>query len=109
MTALNKVGIQYLRTEFCCDAHRFLEQFVKCLLSTVASRSLAGHGMSCFCLGIMNGGDDIAPFQLFNKLLHGVLEQRWKKGSEVEACRTVGPVLCAGTAAAGAVVHEETL
>ena len=40
--AMDKVGSQYLRTEFRCDARRFLEEVVKYLLSTVASRSLIG-------------------------------------------------------------------
>ena len=35
----------------------------------------------------MVGGDDVAPFQFFNKLLNGLLEKGWTKGSEVEACQ----------------------
>ena len=35
----------------------------------------------------MVGGDNFAPFQLFCKLLDGLLEKSWTKGSEVEACR----------------------
>ena len=35
----------------------------------------------------MVGLDDIALFQLFNKLLDGLLEKGWTRGSEVEACR----------------------
>ena len=35
----------------------------------------------------MVGEDDVAPFQLFNKLLDGLLEKDWTRGSEVEACR----------------------
>ena len=35
----------------------------------------------------MVGGDDVAPLQLFNKLLDGLLEKGWTRGSEVEACR----------------------
>ena len=34
----------------------------------------------------MVGGDDVAPFQLFNELLAGLLEKGWTKVSEVEAC-----------------------
>ena len=40
MAALGKVGSHYLQTEFCTDARRFLEDFVNCVLSTVASRSV---------------------------------------------------------------------
>ena len=35
----------------------------------------------------MVGGDDVAPLKLFNKLLDGLLEKGWTRGSEVEACR----------------------
>ena len=44
MAALDKVGGQYLRGEFHHGARRFLEQFVNCVLSTVASRSVIGPG-----------------------------------------------------------------
>ena len=60
------------------------------VLSTVASRSVIRQGLSCFCSAIVVGGDDVALFQLFNKLLKlldGLLEKGWTKGSEVEACR----------------------
>ena len=87
IAALDKVGSHYLRTEFRRDARRFLEDFVNCVLSTVASRSVIGEGLSCFCPAIVFGGDDVAPFQLFNKLLDGLLEKGWTRGSEVEACR----------------------
>ena len=87
MTTLDKVGSQYLQKEFRRDARRFLEDFVNCALSTVASRSVIGQSLSCFCPAIVVGGDDIAPFQLFNKLQDGLLEKSWTKGSEVEACR----------------------
>ena len=75
MAALDKVGSQCLRTEFRRDGRRFVEEFVNYLLSTVASRSLIGRGISCFCPSIVVGGDDVAPFQLFNKLLDGLLEK----------------------------------
>ena len=57
------------------------------LLSTVASRSLIVQGMSCFCPAIVVGGVHVAPFRLFSKLLDGLLEKGWTRGSEVEACR----------------------
>ena len=85
--ALGKVGSKYLQTEFRRDARRFLEDFVNCVLSTVASRSVIGQGLSCFCPAIVVGGDDVVPLQLFNKLLDGLLEKGWTRGSEVEACR----------------------
>ena len=87
MAALDKVGSHYLRTEFRRDARRFLEEFVNCVLVIVASRSVIGQGLSCFCPATVVGGDDVAPFQLFNKLLDRLLEKGWTRGSEVEACR----------------------
>ena len=87
MAALGKVGSHYLQKEFRRDARRFLEDFLNCILSTVASRSVIGQGLSCFCPAIVVGGDDVAPFQLFNKLLDGLLEKGWTRGSEVAACR----------------------
>ena len=87
MAALGKVGSHYLQKEFCRDARRFLDDFVNCVLSTVAARSVIGQGLSCFCPAIVVGGDDVAPLQLFNKPLDGLLQKGWTKGSEVEACR----------------------
>ena len=86
MAALGKVGSHYLQKEFRCDARRFLEDFVNCVLSTVAARSVIGQGLCCFCPAIVVGGDNVAPLQLFNKLLDGLLEKGWTKGSEVETC-----------------------
>ena len=87
MAALAKVGSQYLQEELRRDARRFLEDFVNCVLSTVASRSVIGQGLICFCPAIVVGGDDVALFQLSNKLLDVLLEKGWTKGSEVEAHR----------------------
>ena len=87
MAALDKFGSHYLRTEIRRHARCFLEKNVNCVLSTVASRCVIGQGLSCFSLAIVVGGDDVAPFQLFNKLLDGLLEKGWTRGSEVEACR----------------------
>ena len=38
------------------------------LVATVASRSVIGQGLSCFCPAFVVGGDNVALFQLFNKL-----------------------------------------
>ena len=88
MAALGKVGSHYLQKGFRRDALRFLEDFVNCVLSTVAARSVIGQGLSCFSPAIVVGGDDVAPLQLFNKLLDGLLEKGWSRGSEVEGCRS---------------------
>ena len=87
MAALGRVGSHYLQKEFRRDARRLLEDFVNCVLSTVAARSVIGQGLSCFFPAIVISGDDVAPLQLFNKLLDGLLEKGWTRGSEVEACR----------------------
>ena len=87
MTALNKVGSHYLKTELRRDACRFPEEVVICMLSTVASRSPTEQGIGCFWPSIVIGGDDIAPFQLLNKILVGHLEQGWTKRGEIEAWR----------------------
>ena len=87
MAALRKVGSHYLQKEFRRDARRFLKGFVNCVLSTVAARSVIGQGLSCFCPAKVVGGDDVAPLQLFNKFLEGLLEKGWTRGSEVEACQ----------------------
>ena len=60
---------------------------MNCILSTVPSRSVIGESLSCFCPTIVVGQDDVASFQLFNKLVDGLLEKVWTRGSEVEACR----------------------
>ena len=86
-TLLEEVGSQFLLIVFRRDARRFLEEFVNCLLTAVASRSLIGQGKSCFCPLIVVGGDDVTPFQFFNKPLDGLLVKGWTRGSEVEACR----------------------
>ena len=86
MAALGKVGSHYLQKKIRRDARRFLEGFVNCVLSTVAARSVIGQGLSCFCPAIVVGEDDVAPSQLFNKLLDGLLEKGCTRGSEVEAC-----------------------
>ena len=87
MAALGKVGSHYLQKELRHDARRFLEDFFNCVLSTVAARSVIGRGLSCFCPAFVVGEDDVAPLQLFNKLLDGLLEKGWTKMIEVEACR----------------------
>ena len=87
MAPLVKVGSQYLRTEFRRDARHFLEEFVNCVLSTAASRSIIGQGLRCFCPAFVVGGDDVASFKLIKKLLDELLEKGRTRGSEIEACR----------------------
>ena len=94
MTALGKVGSHYFQKEFRRDARRFLEDFVNCVLSTVAARSVIGQGLSCFCPAIVVPGDDFAPLQLFNKLLDGLLEQGWTRGVRLRRAGLSTSPLC---------------
>ena len=74
MVALDKNSRQYLWTEFRRDSRPFLEEFVNCILSTVASRSVIEQGFSCFCPAIVVSGEDVVPSQLFNKPLDRLFE-----------------------------------
>ena len=94
MAALGKVGSHYLQTEFRRDARRFLEDFVNCVLSTVASLSVIGQGLSCFCPAILVGGDDVAPLQIFDKLLDGLLEKGWTRGARLRRAGLSSSPLC---------------
>ena len=87
-SALEKVGSSYLKKEFRRDSRKFLEDFVSCVLSTVAARSSIGQGLSCFCPPVLIGGDDHAPLQLFDLLLDGLLAKGWVRGSDMEACKS---------------------
>ena len=88
LSALEKVGSSYLKKEFGRDCRKFLEDFVSCILSTVAARSAIGQGLSCFCPPVLIGGDDHAPFQLFDLLLDGLLAKGWVRGGDREACKS---------------------
>ena len=85
--ALEKMSSSYLRKEFQRNARRFLEKFCSTILSTVAARSKLGQGVSCFCPGIIFGGDDHSAFFLHGQLLDGLVQCVWEKGSNVEACK----------------------
>ena len=88
LSALEKVGSPYLKKEFRRDCRKFLEDFVSCVLSTVAARSSIGQGLSCFCPPVLIGGDDHAPLQLFDLLLDGFLTKGWVRGGDMEACKS---------------------
>ena len=88
LSVLEKVGKSYLKKEFQRDCRKFLEDFVSCILSTVAARSAIGQGLSCFCPLVLIGGDDHAPFQLFALLLDGLLAKGWVRGGDIEACKS---------------------
>ena len=82
------MGRFYLKEEFRRECRRFLEDFVKCVLSTVASRSAIGQGLSCFCPQILVGGDNHVTMQLVDMLLDGFLEKSWVRGAVMEACKS---------------------
>ena len=88
LSALEKVGSSYLKKEFRRDCRKFLEDFVNCVLSTVAARSAIGQGLSCFCPPVLIGGDDHGPLQLFDLLLDGLLAKGWVRGGDMEACKS---------------------
>ena len=88
LSALAKVGSSYLKKEFRRDCRKFLEDFVNCVLLTLAERSAIGQGLSCFCPPVLIGGDDHAPLQLFDLLLDGLLANRWVRGGDMEACKS---------------------
>ena len=95
MVALDKVGSHYLQTESRRDARRFLEQFVNCVLSTVASGSVIGQGFSCFCTAIVVVGDDVAEYQ------SSVQEQRQLERSSTRSRPDLDDVLSFCSAQAG--------
>ena len=88
LSALEKVGSSYLKKEFRRDCRKFLEDFVNCVLSTVAARSAIGQGLSYFCPPVLIGGDDHAPLQLFDLLLDGLLAKGWVRGGDMDACKS---------------------
>ena len=88
LSALEKLGSSYVKMEFRRDCRKFLEDFVNCILSTVAARSAIGQGLSCFCPLVLIGGDDHAPLQLFDLLLGGLLAKGWVRGGDMEACKS---------------------
>ena len=94
MAALGKVGSHYLQKEFRRDARRFPEDFVNCVLSTVAARCVIGQGLSCFCPAIVVDGDEVAPLQLFNKLLDGLLEKVGPGGAKLRRAGLSTSPLC---------------
>ena len=64
LSALEKVGRSYVKKEFRRDCRKFLEDFVKCVLSTVAAKSAIGQWLDCFCPPNLVGGGDHTPMQL---------------------------------------------
>ena len=89
LSAFEKVESSYLKKEIRWNfSRRCLEDFVNCVLSTVAARSVIGHGLSCFCPPILLAGDNYAPMQQFGVLLDRLLEESWVRGAQMEACKS---------------------
>ena len=82
------MGSSYLKKNFTRGCRKFLEDFVNCVLSTVAASCAIGQGLSSFCPPFLIGGDDHAPMQIFEILLEGLLEKGWVRGAETEACKS---------------------
>ena len=57
------------------------------IISTVAARSPAGQGLSCFCPEIVIGGDKFSAFNLLGQLLDGQLELGWVRGSGIKPAK----------------------
>ena len=87
LSSLEKINISFLRKDFRTDCRRFLEDLVSTILSTVASRSPVGQGLSYFCPEIVIGGDNYSAFHLFGKLLDRLLELGWVRESENEPAK----------------------
>ena len=87
LASLEKINSSFLRKEFRTDCRRFLEDLVSTILSAVAARSPIGQGLSRFCPEIVIGGDSYSAFHLFGRLLDGLLELAWVRGSEVEPAK----------------------
>ena len=87
LAALEKATSVYLRTDFCKDCRRFLDELAITVLSTVVVRSLMGQGLSCFCVEIIVGGDDYSGFYLFGQLVEGFFILGWEKGAEFAAVK----------------------
>ena len=87
LTSLEEINSSFLRKEFRRDCRCFLEDLVSTILSTVAARSPAGQGLSCFCPETIIGGDNYSAFHLFGQLLDGLLELDWVRGSEIEPAK----------------------
>ena len=85
--ALEKMSSSYLKREFRSNARRFFDELCSTILSTVASRSKLGQGVSCFCPEIILGGDEHSAVFLYGQLLDGYVECGWEKGSNVEVCK----------------------
>ena len=87
LSSLEKINSSFLRKEFRRDCRRILKDLVSTILSTVASRSPIGQGLSCFCPEIVIAGDDYSAFHLFGQLSDGLLDLGWIRGSEMEPAK----------------------
>ena len=76
----------YLKKDFRTSARRFIEDFWSTILSTVASRSKLGQGVSWFYPEEILGGDGHSTFFHRGQLLDGLIPYIWEGGSNVEAC-----------------------
>ena len=62
--------------------------FRLCMMFTVATRSVMGWKVSCFCPSVLMDGDEPVPLHFFGILLDGFLEKVRVKGNEIEACES---------------------
>ena len=102
LSAMEKVGRTYLKKEFRRDCRNFLEDFVNCVLSTVAARSAIGQGVSCFCPLILVDGDDHAPINSLTCCVMEAAGERMGEGHRDGSLQVRVPVVRARAEAAGA-------
>ena len=79
LAALEKVNsVYFLRTAFRKNCHHFFKEFESTILSTVATRSLIGQGLSCFCPEIIfEWGGNCSAFYLLRQLMDWLLGHGW--------------------------------
>ena len=97
LSSLQKINSTFFQKEFHRDCRRFLEDLVSTILSTVASRSPVGQGLSCFCPEIVIGGDNYSAFHLFGQMLDGLLELAELGGPKLNLQRLNSTLLSASS------------
>ena len=82
---LEKKTSYNLKNEFRSTARRFLEDFARTMVSTVAAHFMLGLVVSCFCPEKNIWGDDYSALFFLGHLLDNLIACGWEKGSTMEA------------------------
>ena len=84
-----------------------MDDFMSCVLSTVAARLQAGQRFSFLCTSILIGGEDQDTFHfLHRKLLHELMANSWVMSSELEACMAEAKPIVQQHRRAAALTYE---